>query len=39
MADNSVRDTFCNIWDFLYKKIYPLLLNLNPKILNLAKPK
>ena len=39
MADNSARNIFCHICDLLYQKIYSLLLNLNPRNLNLVKPK
>ena len=39
MIDNSARNIFCHVWDLLHKKIYSLLLSLNPMILNLAKPR
>ena len=39
MTDNSARNIFCDICDLLHKRIYSLLLNLNPILLNLAKPR
>ena len=39
MTDNSARNIFCHIWDLLHKKIYSLVLNFNPIILNLVKPR
>ena len=39
MTDNSAKNIFCHIGDLLHKRIYSLLLNLNPIISNLAKPR
>ena len=39
MTDNSARNIFCDSCDLLHKRIYSLLLNLNPILLNLAKPR
>ena len=39
MADISAINIFCHTWDLLHKRNYSPLLNLNPIISNLVRPR